>query len=128
MEDIFEQSIPDACKTLTSQLKSKQLPVEAICPVLQKALNQHISTVDSVLSSHILAFLSELQVSKAPPVLGRELLQAVIAVQGGIQGKRALPAEPFTVYFREHWEELPAILLKPFSLLIDREAGPGSEE
>jgi len=88
MEDIFEQSIPDACKTLTSQLKSKQLPVEAICPVLQKALNQHISTVDSVLSSHILAFLSELQASKAPPVLGRELLQAVIAVQGGIQGKR----------------------------------------
>lgn len=119
---MFEQPVSEACKYLVSEFRSKKLPVEAICPVLQQALSQYFATVDRALSSHVLALLAELQATKAPPVLGRELLLAVIALQA--QGTRPFPAQPFTAYFCENWEELPAMLLKPFSQLIDREAGP----
>ena len=81
------------------------------------------------LSSYVCELLTELQAARAPPVLGRELLLAVIALRDGSQqGKTLLPTQPFTAYFRLNWQEMPLMLLKLFARLVDRTAGPSVSE
>lgn len=80
-------------------------------------------------SSYVLELLSELHTSKAPPVLGRELLLAVITLrEESDQGKTLLPTQPFTAYFNANWQEMHLMLVKLFARLIDRTAGPSVQE
>lgn len=121
--------MPEACKYLLRVLKSKLIPLESISPALQRALHEHMTSTGLELSSYVLELLAELQATKAPPVLGRELLLAVIALQDGSQqGKALLPTQPFTAYFSLNWQEMPLMLLKLFARLIDRTAGPPVSE